>query len=412
MNGEEPKEPVGTSVTAFMMVCWIHHTKTASQRGAMIYLLLLDWIQRGELAAADHFFQVYCLPPYNNWNYTCTGEQMVYPSNCPIESNNHHNIKGGTNPVRANVSPETYLVETCPTLIRNEVHHGRDPCTIEYPNNCSRLMVVITACYQEDVDICQCFERGGKSYWLANLNGSIGCPITDDRIKEMEEAETGNIHHFLSSQSSPRMYCTAASKMIKATGSICKLKWKDGTILGDCISCWKKGGYGCPGASFLRSHFNLFPTPLKRKRKVRANGRGEVHQSSLRGQKDEMYHKGRAIKEKKRRVVPEMIQSDDEYIKTVGEPTIRKCLEYLRISHCVPVGSDGENTLLDFWSDPCAFRKRQNNKKESCSDPNDNVDDLSVASFNVMEEIDDSFIESLGDVDNFALDSLFDEYNE
>ncbi|CAB9499347.1 unknown protein [Seminavis robusta] len=174
---------------AYHMIQWIHQCRTEQQKTAVTYLVLCDWICRSELKAADLFYRSYCSFPFNCWSYATSNEQMIYPSNCAMESNMHHGIKKGAHfAVRSNISTEGYIIETLPKLFLNCETKCRDPCTLEYPKDVSRLMVAVTAFFDHAVDLVECRLNNEETYWLANTGRMIGVPLTKTRRKNRDMA--------------------------------------------------------------------------------------------------------------------------------------------------------------------------------------------------------------------------------
>ncbi|CAB9526722.1 hypothetical protein SEMRO_1875_G303030.1 [Seminavis robusta] len=326
----------------------------------------------------------------------------------------HHRIKkGAKHSIRANVSTEGYVIETLPKLFANLETTGRDPCNLEYPKDVSRLMVCVTAFFDAAVDLCECKSDSEETYWLANCGRMIGVPLSRARRLNREMSLDGNIRHFMTesdvADKPSSYYWRAAKSMIDATKNICRLSWKNGIIVGDCIDCWKYLGYGCPGAAYLRSKNNMLDQSLENKRKVKCNSRGLVAKALVRGSQYDMYTGGRSTVTGKRRKAPEMLKSNEAFLQSLTYPQLRDTARYLGIlKECVVDDKITREKMIavlveDFYKDPVSYRIKQNGVARV--DPAD-LDDLSEASFDVCDAMESFEEDDGGFLEKFNVDSI------
>ncbi|CAB9530286.1 hypothetical protein SEMRO_2818_G337830.1 [Seminavis robusta] len=328
----------------------------------------------------------------------------------------HHGIKKGAQfQIRANVSTEGYVIETLPKMLSNCESGARDPCTMEYPRDVSRLMVAVTAFFDPAVDLFECSTADEGIYWLANIGRMIGVPLTRTRRKDRQMALEGNTIHFIGTEDPTTnfpWYAKTAKRLVNATRFLCCLVRKDGNIVGDCIDCWKHCGYGCPGAAYLRSKYSLLDGSLVNKRKVKSNSRGMKAKAIARGSKHEMYISGRATVLGKRRKAPEMLKSDKDFLLSLSYPMLRETTNYLGLlCDCTENGKASQSKMIsvlveEFYDDPVAYRTK-NAKEDNVLVDADQLDDLSEASFNVVEAM-DSFPDDEDDgfLDKFNNDTM------
>ncbi|CAB9528897.1 hypothetical protein SEMRO_2348_G324300.1 [Seminavis robusta] len=180
---------------AYRHVSNIGSTKTIEQRRTVTDLYLDDWSNnRGEKAAADHLRKEYCIYPRWNWNYACSGEVGVYPTNCPNESFNRHGIKSVAADCSKNASLAAFLVHTAPRLLQEDAHTRADPCTIEIPRSASIFAIATSGFLREKIDVVSLGRDayGNPSSWLVNVGYKIGIPIDDRRIRLVLAAMEGN----------------------------------------------------------------------------------------------------------------------------------------------------------------------------------------------------------------------------
>ncbi|CAB9528825.1 hypothetical protein SEMRO_2330_G323590.1 [Seminavis robusta] len=355
--------------TAYRHVCNIASTKTVEQRSVVTQLYLKDWREsRDEKAAADHFEKEYCRHPKWNWNYACTGEIGIYPTNCPNESFNRHGIKSVATDCSKNASLASFLVHTAPRLLEEDSRARADACTIEIPRTASLLAVGITGFVREGIDIVQLGvdEYGNPSSWLANLRHKIGVPIDKGRIRRVLASLEGDTRPFeetlkLQGVAYPEM---VADMMVATTKNVCHLQWKQGKIVGDCEDCVKYLGYTCPGAIFLRSKFSLLQCKVEVLRKSDANARGDAAKASARGNPNKLYQSGLS-KSSKRRCLSKMIETFEGYLATLNHQQLSRLVLYLRLypmdsKYQTPLKGKSTKDLLDtlvsFHDNPTAYR--------------------------------------------------------
>ncbi|CAB9513116.1 unknown protein [Seminavis robusta] len=355
--------------TAYKHVSNIAKTKTMEQRRVITELYLQDWReQRGEGEAADHLYKEYCTYPRYNWNYACTGEVGVYPSNCPNESFNRHGIKSIATDCSKNATLAAFLVHTAPRLLEEDANARSDPCTIEIPRTPSVFAVAVTGFLKEGIDIVKLGEDeyGKASSWLCNLRHKIGVPIDERRIRMVRASLDGDSRPFAKELSS--LGCgfpdLIADSMVKMTDTVCHLQWKQGNIVGDCEDCVKHLGYSCPGAIFLRSKHNLLSCSLKNLRKTSANARGDVAKATARGNTNRLYRSGLS-KNSKRRCLSKMVETFDGYLSTLNHQQMAKLFLYLRLFRLDTKGNDPVkgrttqsllDTLVSFYDNPTGNR--------------------------------------------------------
>ncbi|CAB9530941.1 hypothetical protein SEMRO_3120_G344200.1 [Seminavis robusta] len=366
MNDKTFSAPKGT---AYRHVCRIASTKTVEQRRVVTSLYLQDWREnRGEKNAADHLEREYCCYPKYNWNYACSGEVGVYPSNCPNESFNRHGIKSIAADCSKNASLAAFLVHTAPRLLQEDANTRSDPCTIEIPRTSSIFAVAATGFLKEGTDVVQLGvdEYGKPSSWLCNLGHKVGVPIDTRRIRMVNAAIDGDPRPFQAelAQIGLDLPDSIADAMVRMTDTVCHLQWKQGNIVGDCQNCVKHLGYSCPGAIFLRSKHNLLNCPLSNLRKTSANARGDVAKACARGNTKKMYQSG-LPKTSKRRCLSKMLESFDAYLATLNHQQLSKLVLYYRlfprhVPSIDPVkGWTTQNlldTLLSFHDNPTGHR--------------------------------------------------------
>ncbi|CAB9525843.1 hypothetical protein SEMRO_1736_G294380.1 [Seminavis robusta] len=352
--------------TAYRHVVNIASTKTVEQRQTITELYLQDWSKnRGEKAAADHLRKEYCCFPKWNWNYACSGEVGVYPSNCPNESFNRHGIKSVATDCSKNATLASFLVHTAPRLLQEDSHNRSDPCTIEIPKTSSVLAVGLTGFLQDGIDVVELGrdEFGHPASWLANIRYKIGVPIDRSRIRLIQASLDGDQGPFtkkLLEQGKSVREDQVADAMIRTTRTVCHLQWKQGNIVGDCEDCIKHLGYSCPGAIFLRSKHGLLHTTLEVLRKSDANSRGDAAKAVARGNNKRMYESG-LCSSKKRRCKSKMIESFDAYLGTLNGQQLMRLVHYLQL---LPRNGEQKQfesqTLLDiltsFYDNPMQYR--------------------------------------------------------
>ncbi|CAB9508171.1 hypothetical protein SEMRO_336_G120320.1 [Seminavis robusta] len=356
--------------TAYWHITGIAMTKTIEQRRVVTDLYMTNWRERGEDAAAEHFEKEYCRYPTWNWNYSCSGECGVYPSNCPNESFNRHGIKGVCADCPKNASLPAFLIYTAPRLLRDDAIERSDPCTIEFPKTCSHLMVTITAFLREGMDIIElgCHSTGKPSGWIGNLRHKIGTPLDRRRIRLIQAAMDGDVRPF--QKVHPRGVQVSneelADSMVSATRSVCHLQWKDGTIVGDCEDCFKHLGYNCPCATYLRSKYDLLLSTLQVQRKTSANSRGTAAKVAARGDTARMYQSGPSRKGGKRRCLPAMLDLVEDYIGTLNHQQLGSAIQYLYLcprgrdmNHLVKTSSESElrERLIAFHDNTSRYRQ-------------------------------------------------------
>ncbi|CAB9501349.1 hypothetical protein SEMRO_106_G053500.1 [Seminavis robusta] len=169
---------------AYRQVASIGHTKTIDQRRTVTRLYLQYWRSRGETDAADHIEKEYCSHPRWNWNYACTGEVGVYPSNCPNESFNKHGIKSVAADCSKNASLSAFLVHTAPRLLQEDAHTRGDPCTIEIPRTVSMFAVAASGFLRDGIDIVELGKdaHGNPSSWLVNIGYKMEFQLTNEEF--------------------------------------------------------------------------------------------------------------------------------------------------------------------------------------------------------------------------------------
>ncbi|CAB9521365.1 hypothetical protein SEMRO_1188_G250620.1 [Seminavis robusta] len=312
------ERPIGSMQgTAYSHVRNIAHTKSVEQRRAVTELYLSSWRSKGECSAADHFQKEYCTYPTYNWNYSCSGECGVYPSNCPNESFNRHGIKSICADNAKNASLTHFLVHTARSLLREDSHCRGDPCTILIPRTCSTLMVAVTGFVREGVDIIEMGRDafGNPTGWLGNLHHRIGIPLDSARVRLITAAVDGDARPF--QRTSPNATKDlVADAMVSVTSSVCHLQIKDGSIVGDCDDCMKHLGYNCPCACYLRSKFGMLEKELEALRKTNSTSKGYAVKAECRGSTKRMYQSGLS-KGTKRRCLPKMLESFETYLSTL-----------------------------------------------------------------------------------------------
>ncbi|CAB9502987.1 hypothetical protein SEMRO_152_G069560.1 [Seminavis robusta] len=356
--------------TAYRHVANIASTKTIEQRRVVTQLYLQDWREnRDEKAAADHLEKEYCTYPRYNWNYACTGEVGVYPTNCPNESFNRHGIKSVATDCTKNASLAAFLVHTAPRLLEEDANSRSDPCTIEIPRTASVFAVGVTGFVQEGHDIVELGknEYGKPSSWLANISYKIGVPIDQARIRRVRASMEGDKEFFEQLCKSQGFVPTAdmlADMMMRATTTVCHLEWKQGNIVGDCQDCVKHLGYSCPGAIFLRSKHNLLTCSLEILRKTDANARGDAAKAFSRGNSKRLYQSGLS-RNTKRRCRSKMLHSFDGYLATLNHQQLTRLVLYLglfKLDNKCPDPLHGKTSqgLLDmlqsFYDNPMGYR--------------------------------------------------------
>ncbi|CAB9520107.1 hypothetical protein SEMRO_1074_G238280.1 [Seminavis robusta] len=332
------RSPEFAKSVAFRHVSNIAKTKTPEQRRTVTQLYLNDWRNnRGEKAAADHLQKEYCVHPKWNWNYCCTGEVGVYPSNCPNEAFNKHGIKGIGADCPKNASLCSFLVHTAPNLLKADAFERSDPCTIEIPKTCSVLAVGLTGFVREGIDVVGIGsnESGGPSSWLSNLRHRIGIPLDEQRINLIRAAYDGDERPFLAimkqrGNKNPREDAIA-DEMMSVTKSICHLSWHSGNIVGDCEDCVKHLGYSCPGAVWLRSSHGLLHASVNTLTKTSANASGSVAKSDSRGNWRLLYESGLSTRNK-RRCLPKMLHGFEDYLSTLNRGQLCRLIWYLRLA--------------------------------------------------------------------------------
>ncbi|CAB9511381.1 unknown protein [Seminavis robusta] len=334
MKDKEFAKPKGV---AYGHVTNIASTKTVEQRHVITQLYLQDWREnRDEGKAADHLEKEYCRHPKWNWNYACTGEVGVYPSNCPNESFNRHGIKSVATDCSKNASLASFLVHTAPKLLLEDANSRSDPCTIAIPSTGSIFAVAVTGFLREAVDVVELGkdEYGRASSWLCNLGRKIGVPLNDRRIRLVQASSLdGDKRPFEDEIRSTGGYVlpdTVANLMMTTTKTVCHLQWKEGNIVGDCENCVKHLGYNCPGAIYLRSKHNLLTCRLELLRKTNANARGDLSKASARGNTKKLYESGLSASTK-RRCLPKMLETFDAYLCTLNHQQLSKLVLYLRL---------------------------------------------------------------------------------
>jgi len=240
-------------------LCLIHCCKTDLQRAAVMDLIVGHWREAlEEHEAADLFLKSYGRDPFLKWNYNCTGEVGVYPSNCPSESYNHHCVKGSS---VLNLSLPVYLVEKMPAMLEEEALLRSDPCTIEIPRWCDNLCLVVHTLYKagRDVLVRKTDADGIPNSWTIALCHNVGRQITGTDLYLLDMAEQGNVNPFLNACKEKKPNCTkadVASSMVERTRGYCRVRIRDdGIIVGDCEECVKHLGYRCPAVNYIRSKY-------------------------------------------------------------------------------------------------------------------------------------------------------------
>ncbi|CAB9523631.1 hypothetical protein SEMRO_1439_G272760.1 [Seminavis robusta] len=317
--------------TAFSHVSNIARTKSIEQRRTVTALYMSNWRTRGEAAAADHFEKEYCVFPRWNWNYSCSGEGGVYPSNCPNESFNRHGIKSICADCAKNASLTHFLVHTARSLLKDDSHSRSDSATIEFPVTCSRLMVSITGFMREGIDI---IEMGGvdgsgrATGWLGNIRHKIGIPLDQHRVRLINAALDGDSRPFL--------------KMHKGASQ--------DTIADAMVS-------------------------------------GTVVKSQARGSTVHMYQSGLAVGNK-RRCLPKMLESFESFLCTLQYQQLVNVVTYLRLS---PFGDDISlyvrakteeelvNLLVAFYDNTLSYREMLSKGTTTYSHVRTIVDRIRVA---------------------------------
>ncbi|CAB9499962.1 hypothetical protein SEMRO_72_G040050.1 [Seminavis robusta] len=319
---------------AFRHVSNIGSTKTIEQRRVVTELYLKDWREnRGEKEAADHLEKEYCCYPRWNWNYGCSGEVGVYPSNCPNESFNRHGIKSVATDCSKNASLASFLVHTAPKLLKEDAHARADPCTIEIPRTSSLLAVAVTGFMQEGIDVIELGndEYGNPSSWMCNLRNKIGVPLDKNRVRMVQAALDGDVRPFEERYKNTALMSLPdilANTIVSTTRNVCHLQWKQGNIVGDCEDCVKHLGYSCPGAIYLRSKHGLLQCKVEVLRKSSANARGDAAKACARGNTTGLYKSGLS-RTSKRRCLSKMIETFDSYLATLNHQQLSRVVLYL-----------------------------------------------------------------------------------
>ncbi|CAB9529996.1 hypothetical protein SEMRO_2700_G335050.1 [Seminavis robusta] len=357
--------------TAYGHVSNIARTKSIEQRQTVTQLYLRDWREnRGEVDAADHLEKEYCKFPKWNWNYACSGEVGVYPSNCPNESFNRHGIKSVAADCSKNASLASFLVHTAPRLLQEDANSRNDACTIEIPRTPSKFAVGITGFLRDGIDVVELGrdEFGNASSWLVNAGHRIGIPIDQRRVRLVLAALDGDKQPFEQELLQQKLHAgpeQIANKMVRATESVCHLQWRQGNIVGDCEDCYKHLGYSCPGAIYLRSKHGLLVSKLELLRKTSANARGDAAKASARGNTRQLYQSGLRTKSTKRRCLTKMLQTFDAYLGTLNHGQLARLVTYLRLFRVEEKGKDPIqdlttmqllDSLVSFYDNPTGYR--------------------------------------------------------
>ncbi|CAB9531091.1 hypothetical protein SEMRO_3230_G345660.1 [Seminavis robusta] len=126
---------------------------------------------------------------------------------------------------------------------------------------------------------------------------------------------------------------------------------------------------------------------------MKSNSRGLVAKSLARGSQHSMYIDGRATVTGKRRQAPKLVGSDKEFLLSLNYPQLRETARYLGLLRDCEVDGKVERSRIeavvihDFFEDPVGYRVKKNVAGPPVLDA-DLLDDLSDASFNVMDAFD------------------------
>ena len=84
-----------------------------------------------------------------------------------------------------------------------------------------------------------------------------------------------------------------SKRMAEVTKTTCQItKDIDGHWIGDCENCFKRLGYSCPGANWVRSKHGQLQEKLSHRQMVPANSAGNPLKRGNRGNKSKLYRRG------------------------------------------------------------------------------------------------------------------------
>ena len=396
-------------------LCLIHSCKTDAQRDTVRNLIVEHWLKdMNEEEATALFIKSYGQSPFLNWNYSCTGEVGVYPTNCPSESYNHHVMKGKN--IR-NLSLTVYLVEKMPAMLTEEATLRSDPCSIEIPTKCSHLCLVVNACYKSGRDaLCvRQDDNGIGKEWLIAVGDRVGHQITSMDKRLLACAEEGvaepfrkllengmtkaNVQESLRSEplSAPSAVLTSAiavdttkgrtkvtvadvaSSMVRMTSGYCFVRIRlDGLVVGDCQDCIKHLGYNCPAVNYIRSKCGQLDggiNALENGVKVILNRRGKLRQTQR--NTTNMYEGGLCSRMSLKDKEAAKFQRDMfEFMESLSDDQAFQACRHLKLDQwcylpeedvkgndCIIDRDMCVNLLQTFFLDPVVFRQKQSEAK-------------------------------------------------
>lgn len=356
---------------AYKQIQLIHRSKTLEQRKIAVKLLLQHWRNElGEQKAAARFEKEYCTYPYWNWNYACTGQPGVYPTNCPNESLNH--LLKET--VQLNVALPRLLVESLPNLLREDANLRFDPCKIQYPKNCSSQCLAVSGFMREGIDIVPLTAQNGAIIaYACNLRFMIGTPIIKERIDNMHHALMGRIDPFCGSEFDDNTPGAILKRYVGATEFLCCVTInEDGDIIGDCENCYKHLGWDCPAATYIRNKHGKLSCSLETQRKVPLNAKGKSYVMSRKGNTQLMYTGGLSQDGRRPRQCKPMSSDFKTYLSTLPHETLAAVIIQLGVAtHGQTEKSVKKwptSTILhclnDYYDNPRDYRLRQAKERE------------------------------------------------
>lgn len=314
---------------AYEQVDLIHHCKTFDQRQVVMGLVLRHWREvLNEPKAADRFEKEYCRYPYWNWNYACSGEVGVYPSNCPNESLNAL-LK---QLVQLNVALPRLLVESLPDLLREDANLRCDPCSIQFPDECSLNCVALSGFFTDNVDLIPVTDNTGNVMgYLGNRGKMIGLPITREWYDSMLAAMRGDAGHFTGKLFNDNTPGAIAARIVHATKYLCYLTFKNGNVVGDCDNCYKHLGWDCPAASLLRDRYGKFDPSITDLRKVPIREGGASYTMANKGNTQRMYTGGLSKDGRRPRQLKPMTSDFKTFLGTLKHETLVSIAIHLRV---------------------------------------------------------------------------------
>jgi hypothetical protein len=142
--------------------------------------------------------------------------------------------------VSLNVSMQRFLGSSA--ILENDANNNLGECSICIPTNYFDPQSVDIACLMtEGIDFKEFNDTpASMSYYLANADWSVGCPILEG-VKKYQQALAGDVTSFddegtLASTNPGRV----ATRMVYAGSRFCKIvKNEDGNLIGDCECCMK-----------------------------------------------------------------------------------------------------------------------------------------------------------------------------